>query len=99
MVLVVVVDTLAVKRLAVLDVEDMRVRPALDKLVLRETDKVVCKVKPVFIVDLLVSLSVDARSITRSDSSDIGILALVDLKVDVKEKSCDIGDCVVGFVS
>lgn len=97
MVLVVVVDTLAVKRLAVLDVEDMRVRPALDKLVLRETDKVVCK--SVFIVDLLVSLSVDARSITRSDSSDIGILALVDLKVNVKEKSCDIGDCVVGFVS
>ena len=95
---VVVVDTLAIKRLAVLDVEEMRARPTLDKLVLRETDKVVCTVKPVVEVDLFGSLSVDPRSITRSDSLDIEIRALVDLKVDVMEKSRDIEDCVEGFV-
>jgi len=84
---VVIVDTLTVKRLVILAVEDMLARPALDKLDL-----------PVVTVDLFGSLSVDPRSITRSDSLDIEIRALVDLKVDVMEKSRDIEDCVEGFV-
>ena len=93
--MVLVVDILAVKRLAVLDVEDVSARPSVDRLVLRVTDKVVCTVKPALVVG---SLGVDPRSITRSDSLDIGIRALVDLKVDVMEKSCDNVDCVESFV-
>lgn len=84
---VVIVDTLTVKRLVILAVEDMLARPALDKLDL-----------PVVTIDLFGSLSVDPRSITRSDSLDIEIRALVDLKVDVMEKSRDNKDCVESFV-